>query len=202
MIFRICPGAFLILGIAVGIGPARGQDEAAARAAFQATDTALARHSDGFFLDDDPAVPALLEQEWSVVRQWAVAYLNAHPAAIVAAFGRLSSDLGIEAVWLDPRTILVSASRGEMGTVFIVAAPGNRFAVAWTVAGATPKGAEGTGLLAAWSVDRARDSCRKPPPGEAWLTCGALHGAIGKLPDERGGTRRFYVDATYAQGWA
>src|SRR4029077_18044050 len=137
--------ALLALGLAVWVGPVLGQGDTGARTAFQAADAALAHHSDGFFfddnphapcnhsdcffLDDDPQAPALLEREWSVVRQWAVAYLNEHPAAteseVASAISRLSPDLGIEALWLDQRTILVSASRGEMGTVFVAGAHGN-----------------------------------------------------------------------------
>lgn len=202
---RMCLGALLALGIAAWTGPAVGQDEeAAAKTAFRAAEAALSRHSDGFFLDDDPQAPALLEAEWLVVRQWAVAYLKEHPAAtdatIALAIGRLSPDLEIEVVRLDPRTVLASASRGEMGTVFIVAQQDNRLAIAWTISDSTASNAQGTGLLAAWAAGRARHSCRKAPPDETWLTCGALFGAIGALPDERDGSHRFYVDATYAQG--
>src|SRR5882724_1027051 len=196
-------GPVLALCIAARVVPALGQDEAAARTALQAAEAAQAHHSHGFFLDDDPQAPALLEQEWSGVRQWAVAYLNAHPAApdatIASAVGRLSPDLDIEVVRLDPRAVLVSASRGEVGTVFIVAAPSDRFAIAWTISDPAASNAQGTGLLAAWAADRARASCRRAPPDETWLTCGALHGTIGTLPDERDGRHRFYVDATYAQ---
>jgi hypothetical protein len=103
-------------------------------------------------------------------------------------------------VRLDAQTVLASASRGEMGTVFIVAARDNRFATAWTIADAAASSVPEAGLLSAWVPARARDSCRKPPPDATWLTCGALSGAIGKLPDARGGRHRFYVDATYAQG--
>jgi len=201
MTCRNYPEALLALWIAGCAGPAVGHDEAVARTAFRAAEVALDRHSDGFFLDDDPQAPALLERRWSVVRQWTVAYLKEHPAAteaeIASAVRRLSADLRIEAIRLDPRTVLVSASRGEMGTVFIVAAPGKRFAIAWTISHSAASSAPEAGLLAAWAADGARDSCRMAPPNRGG--CGPLFGAIGRLPDDGAGNHRFYVDATYAQ---
>jgi len=84
-----------------------------------------------------------------------------------------------------------------MGTVFVVAATSERYAMAWTIAGAAAGGAPEAGLLAAWAADRARDSCRVAPP--VMGSCGPLFAAIGRLPDDGAGDHRFYVDATCAQ---
>lgn len=192
----------LVLCIAGCVERGSGQDEAAAKSAFHAADSALASHSTGFSLDDDPQAPALLEREWSVLRQWSVDYLDRHPGAneqdLVSAIGGLDRNLSVEALRLDPRSYLVAAGRDEIGTVFIVTAAADRFAVAWSIADPAASRQQGMDMLAAWSTDKARESCRREP-SENWRDCGPVHARLGRLPDQRDGTRRFYVDGTYAQ---
>jgi hypothetical protein len=200
---RTSLAATLLLSIAGAVGSASAQDEAAARDAFATLEGRLQPHFNGFYLDDDPEAAALLAEQWSAVGQWASDYLSQHASAseaeLAAAIGSLSPTLDAEVVVLAERSFLVSTRVGETGTVFIVAAQGDRFAPAWSIAESAPRNVRASAVLAAWSAERARGNCRASPPKEPWTTCGALFGRIGKLPDQTDGRPRFYVDATYAQ---
>ena len=194
---------WLAVGLAVSHGPASAQDDAAAKAAFHAAEAALNHHFNGVFLDDDPRAPGLLKAVWRLVKQWAVDYLNRHPAAtateLKAAIGTLSPDLNTEAMRLDARTVLVSVSLTSLGTVFIIADRGHRFGIAWDITDTAARPPRGFGMLATWLADRARPTCRESPRVSVQESCGSISGTIGKLPDQRDGHHRFYLDATYGQ---
>ncbi len=202
MLRRYALAAFVTLGIMGCTIAASAQDEPVAKAAFDAAYAALAPHTTGFGIDDEPQAPGLLRQEWLAIGQEAVAYLNDHPAASEAelAAALATSSLTIEAIRLDQQSFLIALGQGEMGTALIIAKRSERFALVWTLWDFAGSGRRKFGMLAAWSADKARENCRERLPDARWAECGPIFPTkIGRLPDRRDGSPRFFIDATYAQ---
>jgi len=152
--------------------------------AFHKNAEALSAHSDGFGLDSDPNSPVLLDREWSLMADWAAAYLNGHPAAtakeVEAAIPLLDPTLERSAIQLSPHTFVVAANR-EIGTFFIVSRDSGAYHSAWNVKD-----------FAATHDGRDDDISHWSAHGK-----GPLFGKVGPLFSNENGNSRFYVDATY-----
>jgi hypothetical protein len=153
--------------------------------AFRKNAEALSAHTDGFGLDRDPNSPVFLDREWTLMADWAAAYLNAHPAAtakdVEAAVPQLDATLEGSVIELSPHVFVVAAQGYETGTFFIISQTAGVYRSAWNVKdfAATHDGQDDD--ISLWST-RGTDS---------------LFGHVGALFDNENGNSRFYVDATY-----
>src|SRR4051812_987067 len=91
---------------------------------FRVAHAALQPHvtSDGFGVDRSAAASAALCAQWSAARDVATDWLNRHPAGSLASLGQYAKPAGLilAATPLDRESLLVSASSGAFGTVFLL----------------------------------------------------------------------------------
>jgi len=157
---------------------------------------AVARHSDGVSLDDEPQSPRLLDDLWQALRLWSAAELSrrpADPARLAAASAKLGDGLAMKALPLGGGRWLVGGGRG-FGTVFVLAPVRGGLAPAWSIDRAGAVAAGHTAPLEAWHADKAASNCER---GKG--TCGPLQvDDLGVLPADAQGRPRFWILATYA----
>lgn len=167
---------------------------------------------DDFFLHDDSAaaIDALATMwaasEDAVVRalaerREAATDIEVTLCGLWASSGKCGEqdDAREDVISLGSNLFLVSISTGETGTVFIVGLRRGTPSLLWSISTRTPQERDPLGLLAAWSADRAGESCRTKNSGHELETCGPLYASVGTLPSDAEGRPRFYVDAGYAQ---
>jgi hypothetical protein len=162
--------------------------------------TKLQLHTDGFSVDSDPASSNLLERKWQITAEWIAHWLDHHPRAtekqVTGAYSSLDSGISASALLLAPRTYLITVQKGEIGTVFVVAADAAaahpQFDVRWTIRDAQLAFAD---ELAAWKAEKASGTCRNNRDD----FCGPLYAQAIRLPDTVDGHPRFCLDTTYAQ---
>ncbi|HEY1751590.1 MAG TPA: hypothetical protein VGG29_10015 [Caulobacteraceae bacterium] len=175
------------------------------RLAFAAARAALAKHDDGLFLDGDAGSPGLLRRQWRVAEDYAAQILSARPEiadqGLEARVGHLAEDLGVEVARLDSRTRLVSIQLGERGDVFILTRAGSHVTVAWRAADERPRPDSALHALLGWREDATRNNCQDTRPDDHWSECGPLYAAIGRLPADATGARRFFINGSYGE-WA
>src|SRR6266581_2661318 len=173
------------------------------RTDYDATKTALKVHFDGFGIDDSAKAPNWLDREWTLIGEWAVEYLNAHPSVtadeVKASVQKLDSDLDVNVLELSQKTYVIATRQGEMGNVFLVAGRGEEFRVPWNIKRSNQNDLQQTGLLAAWSAEGASSDYWSVKTKKDWGQCGPFFGGAEKLPDNSDGHSRFYIDATRAQ---
>jgi hypothetical protein len=156
---------------------------------------AVARHSDGFYLDDDPRSPRLVERLWQSLSDWSAAELARQPGfpqRLKAASARLGQNLAMKALPLGGGRYLVGGGR-SFGTAFILV-PGPRgLAGAWSIAGAAGAASRGrAAALAAWRADKAVSGCRSDQDA-----CGPMQvDDLGLLPADSEGRPRFWILGT------
>jgi hypothetical protein len=148
----------------------------------------LAKHSDGFSLDESPdAVPAL-NALWVAMQAWAVDYLNRHPKAtphdVEADAPIIDPDNSFKAASISPGLYGISVRYLQIGNVFLVGQHNSGNAVLWDIRNSEPPH-----TLIGWNTKAARP-CSK---------CRAAYGEIHPLPADNAGNSRFYVDGGYAQ---
>ncbi|MDB5693469.1 MAG: hypothetical protein JWO81_2532 [Alphaproteobacteria bacterium] len=184
----------LLLAASAAAPQALGQADVELRASH----ALLSPHSDGFFLDDDPRAPALLDRHWAAIRRWTEAWLDANgPAAqgrLPKAAKAADKDLDLSTLEITPGVLAVSASENEIGTIFILRRTAEGFRTAWTSSAPGHAALVGYPMLAGWSPTAARMRCR-----ESRRACGPLYGKLGSLPPQKDGRTRFYIQAGYAQ---
>jgi len=144
----------------------------------------------------------LVAQEWSLVQQWIVNYLNEHEwegdIDLTPALHRLNyefSQAALEYVELDKKTYVVGAPYG-MGSVYIAHQVDGKFQIVWNtpasvdLSGANRKklAAGVTSYLAPWT---AQQEVEDSAPNSVW--------GLGKLPDTASGMHRFYFNTVYRQ---
>jgi hypothetical protein len=155
--------------------------------AFRKNAEALRARPVGFGLDGDPNAPVLLDREWSLMADWLAAYLNGQPTAtakeVEAAIPQLGADPDGSVIELSPHTFVVAASRGEIGTFFIVSQNAGVYRSTWNAKdlAATHDGRHDD--LSHWSAHAPQQ----------------LVGRLGALSTAGNGSARFYVNATDAQ---
>jgi hypothetical protein len=199
MLRRLATMIVLILGGMPLIAQALPQADRALRAAHQA----LNAKREWMVPEDTPEIRALIGREWKAEQAWAAAYLARHPGAehasphhrVRAENGRIVDDdePAFEFLSLGRGATLVATDDGGIGTVFVLAPRGGKLIPIWSVSHARPPaGLNRESALHNWSADC---SVRFPKQKD----CRPLSGSIGALPAKADGSRRFYIDATYAQ---
>ncbi len=149
---------------------------------------------DGRYIDNAPESADLLAQRWSLLRDWAAAWLNQNPSAgpqeIAAALGSLAEDAYPECLRLNDRAFLVSVA-SPLGNVFILAQSNGQYRVAWSTDQEQRNAGKQRKALTAW---RARNSQGQPAVNRP----GPLTPMLGRLSADANGNSRFYIDATYS----
>lgn len=134
-----------------------------------------------------------LDDLWTAAQDLAVEYYNSHPHASPEHV-----DTG-KSLALGPDLYAESAQYDEIGNVFLVGKRNGRYAVVWDIRHLPKQDTTRFPVLAGWSLEAARDTCREQTPDNLWDSCGPLHGYFGRLPPDASGQIRFYVAATFAQ---
>lgn len=160
------------------------------------------RYSDWSHANRSPAYPATLNRAWTIVGDWASAFLNSHPAASAGELenaiveidsdcihGHCSDDYrlhaqavpltqGKHAAWA------ISVSYPRSGTFFVIArGDDGLFAVQWNIKELAARHNAAHDEIGRWGWNRF-----------SWGD-GPLVGTVGSLPPSRTGRPRFYVDA-------
>ena len=181
----------------------RRLDATSIRKQYATVSANLGPYCDGFFIKDTLEAAMLLDQKWSLESAWVIEYLNAHPSSTVeqieTEISSLDKKLSGSVTLLDKNLYSVSIQEGEIGNVFLAASDGRRFRVVWNAKDALASTEEKGNILRPWSAQAARDGCRKNVSEEDWLNCGPLYGGFNRLPNDKTGRRRFYLDGTYAE---
>ena len=210
----IAMGAAMAVLAAVGAPMSAWSSPANLRQTTMDAQAALARtaehtaQDDGFFLDDKPGSPAVLEAQWAAVRKWSEAWLEqnakADPGRIVEA---AKEALGLEfsASRLSEGATLVTASNDAIGTAFVLKrTQAGQYALAWALDEPSTWGNGGPAALQAWRSDHASFGCRNRHSSNGhssndWGQCGPLAPSFVRLADEVNGTRRFAIVGGYSQ---
>jgi hypothetical protein len=191
----------LLAGV-VSTSAVRADPVTDAKARVDAAAKALDPHAELIWLDATPDAPALLSAYFDSLHDWVIAVLRRHPGAtpsdLVAAAATFGEGFRLTAIPLGADALAISASEGERGDVFVVRRGPDGPTLVWSLT-AWASSRKPPDPLAGWNPERARDDCRSSGPWDAWKSCGPLYASLGRLPSDRRGRPRFYVDADYAQ---
>jgi hypothetical protein len=193
----------IVLSSLLFSGCSRRLDAKTIRKRYAAVSANLSPYCDGFFLKDTPQAATLLDQKWSLESAWVIEYLNEHPSATVkqieTEISTLDNKLSGSVTLLDKNLYSISIQEGEIGNVFLAAGEAKRFRIVWNAKDAMAGAGEKGNYFRPWSAQAARDGCRENVSGGDWLSCGPLYGGFDRLPNDKMGRRRFYLDGTYAE---
>jgi hypothetical protein len=193
----------IVLSSLLFSGCSRRLDAKTIRKRYAAVSANLSPYCDGFFLKDTPQAATLLDQKWSLESAWVIEYLNEHPSATVkqieTEISALDNKLSGSVTLLDKNLYSISIQEGEIGNVFLAAGEAKRFRIVWNAKDAMAGAGEKGNYFRPWSAQAARDGCRENVSGGDWLSCGPLYGGFDRLPNDKMGRRRFYLDGTYAE---
>ncbi len=204
--FGLIATALLGLALLAQAGSARAEQtlpsvsEAAHRV--MAANKALEAHSNDFWLDDTAEAPGLLAAYWDTIHAWTTAWLQVRsdlkPQDLTKAATAFDDWSNWQFMQLGAGEVLISASRGEQGDVFILRQVRGRWILAWSLT-AWAASHNPDGPLAGWKPEGARNDCREHHSDGDWSSCGPLFGTVGQLPPDGRGRPRFYISANYAQ---
>lgn len=190
----------LIVSLACVPLVARAADPARAASRFQQAHARVSRHTtgNGFEVDPSPAATAALQAQWAAVRDLVVALLDRQPQIALASLARQarrSAGFGLYAFPLDSGTLLVSATSGEFGTVFLLhRGADGRYRTALALDAPAAEAGDAMPELSAWQPAHAGNDCRTQRPEPAWSQCGPMAvERLIRLPNEAGGARRFAI---------
>jgi hypothetical protein len=170
---------------------------ARAEAELRASEETLKPHTDGFSLDKDPKAPALLDRHWAAIRRWTENWFDENgtdPKRLGQAAAGIDKDLRITVLRIAPGLLAVSAHENEIGTIFILRRLQGSYHTVWTISAPERAALSAQPALVGWAPAMAVRDCR----GHR-AYCGPLYGSLRRLPAQKDGRPRFYVDATYAQ---
>ena len=179
---------------------AHADDLATSAARFHAAQKAVGAHisADGFEVESSPAAVTPLQAQWAAARDLVVALLDRDPTIAPGALARQakrSAGIVLDALRLDPETVLVDADSGQFGTVFLLhrAADGHyrpAFSLDAPLATRDARMPE----LDAWQPAQGGGDCQDKLPFAQWSRCGPLAvERLIRLPNESGGARRFAI---------
>jgi hypothetical protein len=159
-----------------------------------------------FDIRDTPEDMKALDEMWTAIEGWTVGYLNSHPEVSIEKFDTalLNAQVGSLPApnWvkkLGPDLFGFGTSYSEIGTAFLVGKRDGRYRVVWDIRRLPAGDISRFPILASWTVERARETCRSKTDEGKWNQCGPIHGDFQLLPPDSRGNVRFYLDATYAQ---
>lgn len=156
------------------------------------------RTPDRLELRRSPGTAGALQAQWATMRTLLSVMLDREPALAPAALARQAkrtAGLRVDAVRLDPDSVLIGAAGGEFGTVFLLhRGADRRHRVALALDALPGALAKRMPELAAWAPSQADNDCQDRFAQPQWNRCGPLAvDRLIRLPDEVGGARRFAI---------
>ncbi len=114
---------------------------------------------------------------WLAAEDDVAAFLTTHPTAtpgqidtrvciLVSPHDRCNSRIEAmhDTIKLAPNLFATTVSEDETGTVFIIGPRDGKPSVLWSIHTAQPQSADPHGLITAWQIERASDTCRERNP--------------------------------------
>lgn len=186
----------LLLAISAPAQAAADPDVEAVKSAVAALQPHLNEFGDA--LDGKPGTDRLAEAQWHAVQTWAAHWLDHHPDATAAALEKASEalgkgDFGFSVAGLGHGDMLISATRGQLGNVFILGPSGSGYRAKWSIDAPQARlNPTADRVLSFWRAGVQNGHC-----GE---DCRMMSGtAITRLPNAANGAARFSINAGYAQ---